>query len=348
MKIFDFRSDTVTKPSQKMWDAIKNLDNSNLGDDVEREDPTVNKLEIMAAKIVGKESALFVVSGTMGNLLSVLSQTQPGDEVLLEENSHIFKWEVGGVARLGGLLVKTYPSNHGELDPFSLSKMIRPRDDYHQPFTKLICMENTHNYYGGLVLPPSQFASTREFADQFDLKFHIDGARIFNAAVSLGIDVKRYTQYVDSVQFCLSKGLSCPIGSIIAGSSEFIEKARKFRKMVGGGWRQAGIIAAMGVEALDKDWIKRLSVDHDNAKVLAKGISEIDKVVTVPTPQTNIVMINVHKPKFLQPILQDLEKSGILSHEMGSRIRLVTHSGLNIEDINAAIPLIQNVLKKYL
>ncbi len=345
MKIFDFRSDTVTKPSTKMWNAIKNLDNSNLGDDVEQEDPTVNKLESLAAKTVGKESALFVVSGTMGNLLSVLSQTQPGDEVLLEENSHIFKWEVGGVARIGGLLVNTYSSDRGKLDPFSLA--IRPRHDYHQPFTKLICMENTHNFYGGLVLPPSQFAATREFADKFDLKFHVDGARIFNAAVSLGIDVTNFTKHVDSIQFCLSKGLSCPIGSIIAGSNEFIDKARKFRKMIGGGWRQAGIIAAMGVEALNKDWIKRLSVDHDNAKILANEITEINEVVTVPTPQTNIVMIHVNKLKFLQPILQELEKNGILCHEMGSRIRLVTHSGLNTEDINESIPIIQNVLKKF-
>ena len=347
MKIFDFRSDTVTKPSPEMWDAIKSMNNSQLGDDVEQEDPTVSELEAKAAEIVGMEAALFVASGTMGNLVSILSQTTPGEEILVEEQSHVYKWEVAGTARLGGLMVRTYPSHQGKIDPFSLSDLIRSRDDYHVPFTTMICMENTHNYHGGLILPPSQFAATRKFADEFDLKFHLDGARIFNASVGLGVDVKEFTSHADSVQFCLSKGLSCPIGSIIAGSAEFIEKARKFRKMVGGGWRQAGIIASFGLIALKQDWIKRLSEDHENAKIFAGELLNSNLPVSVPIPETNIIMLHVPDSNKIQQILHDFHRNGIYTHDMGKRIRFVTHYGLTKEDMYQAVPIIQKVLEKY-
>jgi threonine aldolase len=346
MKIFDYRSDTVTKPSPEMWEVLKNLNNSDLGDDVEQEDPSVIELEEKAANLVGKEASLFVTSGTMGNLLSLLSQTTPGDEILLEEHSHIYKWEVGGAARIGGLMVKLFQSDKGLFNPNSLSDIVRG-SDIHEPTTRLIALENTHNYHGGKILPPDLLAKTRKFATVNNLKFHLDGARIFNAAVGAGIPVTEYTKHVDSIQFCLSKGLCCPIGSMIAGSPEFIEKARKFRKMVGGGWRQAGILAALGNVALEEDWILRLQEDHKNAKLLYHGLTETGLPFQIPDPDTNMVVVQVPKPEKISHLIQDLSNNGILAHSMGPNVRLVTHFGLSSADIEESIPIIRKVMKKH-
>ncbi len=348
MRIIDYRSDTVTKPSPEMWEVIKSMDNSKLGDDVERDDPTVLELEAKAAKLVGKEAALFVTSGTQGNILALLAQTTPGEEILLEEQSHMYKWEVGGAARLGGLMVRTFPSDKGMFTPSKLQSLIRPRDDIHQPFTSLICLENTHNNHGGIALPPSLFKAIRDFANQNKLKFHVDGARIFNAAVARKIDVTEYTKHVDSVQFCLSKGLSCPIGSIIAGTQEFIDSAMKWRKMLGGGWRQAGIIASMGIAALEPRWINRLQEDHQLAKSLRTILSEMDLPITIPDPDTNLLMIELPDHVRMPDVVHSLAEVGIRTHDADQRIRIVTHFGITQDDIDYSAPIIADVLRKYL
>ncbi len=351
MRVVDLRSDTVTKPSPEMWDAVKSMNNSNLGDDVERDDPTVNQLEETAAKLVGKPAALFVTSGTQGNLISILAQTQPGEEILTEQHSHVVKWEVGGVARIGGLMVRTYSSKKGTFIPSDLTPLVRDRTDIHQPITSLITLENTHNYHGGIAISPQIFEKTKAFADANNLIIHLDGARIFNACVALQKSVTDYTKYVDSIQFCLSKGLSCPIGSIIAGSLEFIEQARRWRKMLGGGWRQAGIIASMGITALKPEWIQRLNEDHANAKLLAKSLSELEIPIHVPTPDTNIVMVEFTQAiemEILQKIITDFHQAGILCYDMGPRIRLVTHYGIYEDDVHYCVPLMHKILKAHL
>ncbi|MFW9784410.1 MAG: threonine aldolase family protein, partial [Candidatus Heimdallarchaeota archaeon] len=291
MRNIDLRSDTVTKPSPEMWEMLRSLNNSNLGDDVIGEDPIVNELEEKAAKIIGKEAALFVTSGTQGNLVSLLSQTNPGDEILLEELCHIFGHEVGSAARIGGLMIKTFPSLYGVPSIELLQDLIRNKEDIHEPPTTLLCTENTHNFHGGTIVKPEVLRDLEKFARKNELKLHLDGARIFNAAVGLNVPVIEFTKYVDSVMFCLSKGLSCPVGSIVAGSKDFISKARKFRKMLGGGMRQAGIIASFGLVALEPKWIDRLEEDHTNAKILAEGLKSFDLPVRIHDPDTNIVIL---------------------------------------------------------
>jgi threonine aldolase len=352
MRIVDLRSDTVTKPSPDMWEAIKSMNNSMLGDDVEKEDPTVNELEKKAAKLVGKPKALLVASGTQGNLTSMLSQTNPGEEILLEERSHIFKWEVSGMARIGGLLPRTFSSNKGVFNPDDLISSINSESDEHHFNTSLIAIENTHNYHGGIALKPELFQVTRKFADEFNLKVHLDGARIFNSCIAQNLPITEFTQFVDSIQFCLSKGLSCPIGSIIAGSEEFIRKARLYRKMLGGGWRQAGIIASMGLIALEQKWINRLEEDHKNARLIKNLLMDGkgNLPINVPTPDTNILLIEftqtINESKLLN-MVNDLNKNGVLCFDMGPRIRLVTHYGITEDDIQYCTPIIHQTLKNH-
>ncbi|MHA1611738.1 MAG: threonine aldolase family protein [Promethearchaeota archaeon] len=335
-KIVDLRSDTVTKPSPAMWNTLRNLDNTALGDDVMREDPTINELESKAAKLVGKEAALFVTSGSQGNLISILANTNPGEQIFVEEHAHIFKYEVGGVARIGGLMPRLFTSNYGLFDPQTLTPFISDSSDVHESRTSLLCLENTHNSHGGTILPPSLLNECRVFADQHDLKIHLDGARIFNAAVGLGIPVTDFTKYVDSVQFCLSKGLSCPVGSIIAGSQEFIEKALKIRKLLGGGWRQAGILASMGLVALESPWIDRLAEDHALAKILWNELNSLELPLRIREPETNMLMLELD-PKIelgMGEFIEKLDAVGILAFEDRNRIRLVTHYGLTELDMH--------------
>ena len=346
MRIIDFRSDTVTKPSPQMWSKLKALENSDLGDDVEGEDPTVNELEQKAAKLVGKESALLATSGTQGNLIALLSQTVPGDEILIEERSHIYKWEVGGAARIGGLMVRTFPSNKGNFVPKKLQPLIRHKD-IHEPITSLICLENTHNDHGGIALHIDLFKDTKSFADKNNLKIHLDGARIFNAAVALNQPVTEFTKYVDSVQFCLSKGLACPIGSILAGSTELINKARKFRKMLGGGMRQAGIVAAMPLVALESNWIARLAEDQRNAFRLYEGLLDSGFQINIQKPDTNILMVEFPENVPMHKIVDSLNKAGIKTHDTAQRIRFVTHYGLNEDDVDYGIEVILKTFKKF-
>jgi threonine aldolase len=349
MKIIDLRSDTVTKPSPEMWEYVKSMGNSRLGDDVMGEDPTVNELEEKAAKIVGKEAALFVTSGSQGNLVSLLSQTKPGDEILLEELSHIYGHEVGSAARIGGLMIRTYPSNKGVPSFEYLQSLIRDKEDIHEPPSSLICAENTHNYHGGAIISIDVLKRIKEFASNNELKFHLDGARIFNAAVGLNVPVTEFTKHADTVMFCLSKGLSCPVGSIAAGSKESIIKARKFRKMLGGGMRQAGIIAAFGLLALEPKWIKRLDEDHKNAKQLAQGLKNFNLPIKIHPTDTNIVIIEMLEKVRILKLITALNKAGVLAFNISKeKIRFVTHYGITTDDINYSIEQIGLILKKNL
>lgn len=349
MRIVDLRSDTVTKPSPEMWEMLRALENSNIGDDVEGEDPTVNELEEKAAKVIGKEAALFVTSGTQGNLVSLLSQTNPGDEILLEELSHIYKNEVGSAARIGGLMIRTYPSKKGIPSFDQLQMLIRDREDIHEPPTTLFSVENTHNYHGGVIIKPEVFKEMYTFSRKNSLKIHLDGARIFNAAVGLGVSVTDFAKHVDSVMFCLSKGLSCPVGSIVAGSKEFIRRAKRYRKMLGGGMRQAGIIASFGLVALEPKWIKRLGEDHKTAKLLATGIKSYDLPIKVSTPETNIVIVELLKKTRIFNIITQLSNEGILSFNISkNKIRFVTHYGINEDDIEYSVQKISDILSKSL
>jgi len=342
MKVVDLRSDTVTLPTEEMLEAIKS---AKLGDDVFREDPTVNRLEEMAAQRMGKKSALLVTSGTQANLVSILSHTKRGDEVILETDSHTYNFEVGGLSAIGGLLAKPLRGEMGVLDPRDVEKAVSPKDVHH-PDTTLVCLENTHNLTGGTVVSPPQIEAIWNVAEKHGLKVHMDGARIFNAAIALNIDVKELTRHVDSVMFCLSKGLSCPIGSVVAGNQEFIERARKWRKMLGGGMRQAGIIAAPGIIALEK-MIDRLKDDHRNARILAEKLAKTDGIsINLETVQTNMIVFDVRNLGVTATqFTQKLSEQGVKSLPRSeTAIRMVTHRGIEEEDIEYAVESIDKVV----
>ncbi|MBI4388758.1 MAG: low-specificity L-threonine aldolase [Nitrospinae bacterium] len=309
MEIIDLRSDTVTQPTPEMREAMSQAE---VGDDVLEEDPTVNKLQELAAHKIGKESALFVPSGAMGNLVSVLTHCQRGDEVILGDRCHIFLNEVGGISALGGVHPRTVPNeDDGTLALDRVERLIRG-PDIHYPPTRLICLENTQNYCSGAPLPVSYMDSAASLAVRHNLKVHLDGARIFNAAVALAADVRELTRQADSVMFCLSKGLSAPVGSLVCGTREFIRKARKVRKMLGGGMRQAGHLAAAGIVALEK-MTQRLQEDHDNAQLLACGLAQIDGIRVDPkNVKTNIVFFELNHPQTApEEFLERLESMGI-------------------------------------
>lgn len=344
MKVVDLRSDTVTLPTEEMLEAIKSAE---LGDDVFREDPTVNRLEEMAAQKMGKESALLVTSGTQGNLVSILSHTKRGDEVILEADSHTYNFETGGLSAIGGLMARPIRGRMGVLDPRDVEKAISPKGIQHAQ-TTLVCIENTHNLAGGTVVSPSQIEAVWKVAKKHGLAVHMDGARIFNAAIALNIDVRELTRHVDSVMFCLSKGLSCPIGSLVAGSRKFIEKARKWRKMLGGGMRQAGIIAAPGIIALEK-MIDRLRDDHRNARILAEKLAKTEGIsINLETVQTNIVIFDVRDLGVTSAeFVQKLGEHGVKSKSVPMKetsIRMVTHRGIEREDIEYTIESIDKVV----
>lgn len=341
--MIDLRSDTFTHPTQSMRDAMATAE---VGDDVFQEDPTVQKLETLAAEKTGKQAALFVPSGTMGNLISVLSHCGRGDEILLGDRSHISLYEVGGVSALGGVHPRTLPNNNdGTISLDLLEKGIR-HSDIHSPPTRLICLENTHNFCQGTPLSPEYMATVRDLSDKYGLKIHLDGARIFNAAVALKVPVLKLTEKVDSVMFCLSKGLSAPVGSLVCGSSEFIDKARKMRKMVGGGMRQAGHLAAAGLIAL-QELIERLQEDHENAKILASGLSRLDGIeIDEIQIKTNIIffkMTGIDGETFID----QLEKKHIKLLMTGAGIfRAVLHREVSKEQVETVIESINSILAK--
>ncbi|MBT2638216.1 MULTISPECIES: low-specificity L-threonine aldolase [unclassified Bacillus (in: firmicutes)] len=335
--MIDLRSDTVTKPTEEMRRAMYTAE---VGDDVYKEDPTVRELEETAAEILGKEAALFVTSGTQGNQIAVLTHCRPGQELLLEEESHIFYYESGAVAALAGVQTRTIPGHRGAMDPHDVLNSIRT-EDIHYPETGLICLENTHNRAGGAVIPVENMKAIYSIAQANKVPVHLDGARLFNAAAAAGLSVKEFAKNTDTVQICLSKGLGAPVGSIIAGDAEFISKARKWRKRLGGGMRQAGVIAAPGLIALTK-MKDRLGEDQWNARVLAEAIESIPGMKLARQPETNIVVADVAGLNITSDIfVERLRSEGVISGTFGpTYVRFVTHYDVNEDQIQAAIEAI--------
>ncbi|MBO8177112.1 MAG: low-specificity L-threonine aldolase [Bacillus sp. (in: Bacteria)] len=340
--MIDFRSDTVTKPTEEMREAMFNAE---VGDDVYGEDPTVNRLERLAAKILGKEDALFVTSGTQGNQVAILTHCRPGDEVILEAESHIFLYEAGAASALAGVQTRPIRGTKGAMDPSDVKKAIRG-EDIHYPYSGLICLENTHNKAGGKVIPIETMKAIYEIAKEKDIPVHLDGARLFNAAVAASVPVTEFTQYVDTVQVCLSKGLSAPVGSILAGSKSFIKEARKWRKRLGGGLRQAGVLAAPGIIALEK-MVDRLAEDHANARQLAEGLSTIPGLqVDVNGVETNIILCNIQETGLSnEEFLARLKEAGILAVPFDEGIiRFVTHREVTSDMVEMALQRIRQLI----
>jgi threonine aldolase len=290
MDKIDFRSDTVTWPTPAMREAMAAAP---VGDDVYGEDPTINQLEALAAEMVGKEAGLFVASGTMGNLTAILTHADRGDEAIVGQDAHTFRYEAGGMAVLGGITPQPLPTDeYGRLDPDQVETAVRP-DDPHFPRSRLLLLENSYGRKQGYPLPPDYFATMRTIADRHNLRIHLDGARLFNAAVAQSLPASALTQQVDSVTFCLSKGLSAPVGSVLCGTAEFINQARRVRKLVGGSMRQAGVLAAAGIVALTQ-MVERLADDHQHARQLALGLQQIAGIQVQPdTVKTNMVFFSI-------------------------------------------------------
>ena len=343
MNMIDLRSDTVTKPTPEMREAMYRAE---VGDDVYGEDPTITELESLGARMTGKEAGLFVTSGTMGNQVAVMTHTRRGDEIICDSEAHIFYSEVAGLAVLSGVQARTIPAVKGILSAETIEAAIRT-EDIHQPSTSLICLENTHNRAGGTCYPLETLAAVRKVADRRKIPVHIDGARLFNAAVALGVPVDKITQYADTVQFCLSKGLCAPVGTIITGRSDFIAKARKYRKMLGGGMRQAGILAAAGIVGLTS-MVDRLSEDHENARQLAEELASAGFSIDLSTVQTNIVMVDVSRMGVkAADFAAKLKKAGVLASVFGEyRIRMVTHHGITAVEIGTVVDTLNRLLKK--
>jgi len=304
MNVIDLRSDTVTHPTPEMRKAMFEAE---VGDDVYSEDPTVNRLEAIAAVMMGKEAALFTTSGTQSNLIAILTHTKHGNEIIVGDEAHILWYEVGGAAALGGVTIRTVSNDsYGRLSLDDIDQTIRGKDT-HYPETTLLSLENTHNRCGGTVLTPGYIDEVCDLAHTRGLRVYLDGARIFNAAVALGVPACTLTQNVDSVGLCLSKGLSAPVGSLLCGSKDFVERARKFRKMLGGGMRQAGVIAAAGIVALET-MVDRLAEDHVNAKRLAQGLAGIKGIILAQDEiHTNIVMFHLSRELSVVEFVEGLE-----------------------------------------
>ena len=344
MKWIDLRSDTVTHPTEAMRAAMAQAE---VGDDVYGEDPTVNRLQEMAASMLGKEAGLFVPSGTMGNLVAILAHCGRGDEVMLGNKAHTFLYEAGGISALGGVHSCQLPNQpDGTLLLEDIRSAIRP-DDPHQPVSRLIALENTHNRCGGVVLTSEYTRSVGKLARSKGLLLHMDGARIFNAAVALGVPARQLVEPVDSITFCLSKALCAPVGSVLCGTQEFISKARRVRKQLGGGMRQAGILAAAGIIALES-MIDRLAEDHARAKRLAAGLAKIPGLVLEPgTPYTNMIFASLAEsvPLTARQVAEKLAESGVKVGLAGQgRFRLVTHYWVDDEAVESAVQYFRSVL----
>src|SRR5213594_4978328 len=340
----DLRSDTVTKPSAEMRRAMAEAE---VGDDVFIEDPTINKLQERAAEIFGRQAALFVPSGSMGNLTCILAQTRQGQEVICEESGHVYNYEMASMAAIAGVLPRLVAGEDGILTWQGISKAIRPKI-YYRTQTALIALENTHNMAGGTVYPTNVAEEICDRAHDAGIRVHLDGARIFNAATYLGENVVDMTKKFDSIQFCLSKGLGAPVGSMIVGSREFIERCRSIRKMLGGGMRQAGVLAAAGSVALEKG-PKRLHIDHENAKFLANDLAKIQGVSLDPSKvQTNIVIFNLKASGWSSSrFLETLAKRNVLAVPVDNeKVRMVTHLDVDRNDVEKAAAAVQEVLQR--
>ncbi|MAZ59957.1 MAG: low-specificity L-threonine aldolase [Chloroflexi bacterium] len=344
MATIDLRSDTVTKPSAEMRQAMADAE---VGDDVYGEDPSINKLQQKAADLLGKEAGLLMASGTMSNLVAALTHCKRGDEIIMGDQAHMFWNESAGASALAGAQLRLVPNDpQGRIDLDDLKNAIRPKGNVHMPPTTLICLENTHNRCSGGVLTPDDTKRVADIAHDAGAKVHLDGARLFNASVSLEVPPAALVQDVDDVSFCLSKALSCPVGSILCGSNEFIEGAHKWRKMVGGGMRQAGVLAAAGLVALD-NMVERLADDHSNAKRLAEGLANIEGISVDPTSiQTNIVIFEVAESAGnANDVINALADEGVLVTYPGQQsLRMVTHRHISASDIDEALSRVAKVM----
>jgi len=346
----DLRSDTVTLPTAAMREAMYRAE---VGDDVYGEDPSINRLQEMAAAITGKEAALFVPSGTMGNAIAQLTHAARGQAIIVGSESHIYHYEAGAASTLGGSPLVAVPNNpDGSIDLDRLRDAIADESDEHVAATALICLENTHNRCGGTVLSADYLAAVAALAHEHGLAVHVDGARIFNAAIALGIPVSTLVAPVDSLMFCLSKGLSAPVGSMLVGTHEFIRRARRVRKLLGGGMRQAGILAAAGIVALEQ-MVERLAEDHENCKRLAQGLADFPQIEIDPTHVvTNILifyLLNRQQRRLseaeIAPFLSKAQEHGVLIGSMGEgKIRAVTHYGIEADHIPLALAGIRRAL----
>jgi threonine aldolase len=338
----DLRSDTVTKPTPEMRRAMAEAE---VGDDVFGEDPTVARLETLSAERLGKEAGLFVASGTQGNQVSLLAHTQRGDEIILDENSHIFNYEVAALAVLSAVQARTLRGRHGILDPAEVREAIRP-PNIHHPKDTLICLESTHNRGGGTVYPLDTLREIRRIATEHGLAVHLDGARLFNACVATGSPVRDVAAQADSVTFCLSKGLGAPVGSVVTGTRTFIDRARRARKMLGGGMRQAGVIAAAGIVALET-MVDRLREDHENARTLAEGLAKLPGIqIDLGLVQTNIVIFDVARTDVDAPgLILKLHEQGIKAFNLNQqRIRMVTHKDVDRAGILRTLDVLRALL----
>ena len=339
--MIDLRSDTVTKPSQEMRKAMAEAD---VGDDVFGEDPTVNRLQRSVATLLGKEDALFTPTGVMANQVAIKCHTQAGDEVIVERDAHILNYETGAPAMLSGVQLLTIPGTRGILRSEQLESAIRP-PAYYMTRTALLCLENTHNRAGGTVYPLDEIKRVRSLMIRHNIPMHLDGARIWNAWMASGIHAKEYARYFDSVSVCFSKGLGAPVGSALVGSKEFIARARKNRKIFGGGMRQAGVLAAAAQYAIDKN-IRRLKEDHEKARFLAVELSRVrDFAVDLESVQTNIIIVDVagtKKPS--SKVLAMLRSKGVFLTDAGpTTIRAVTHMDVSMEQVQQAASIIQRL-----
>jgi threonine aldolase len=336
----DLRSDTLTLPTPAMREAMARAE---VGDDVWEEDPTVRRLEEVAARRTGKEAALFVSSGTQGNLVSVLTQTRPGQEIILDADSHIFNYEVAGAAVFGGVQTLPLKTERGFLTPEQVREHVRP-SNVHIAVTGLVCVENTHNRHGGTCCTPEEIEAVAGAARGAGVPVHLDGARIFNAAVALGRPVADFTRAVDSVTFCLSKGLGAPVGSLVCGSRDFVSRARRVRKMLGGGMRQVGVLAAAGLVGLDS-MVDRLAVDHANARRLADAVAQLPGIrLDLAKVQTNIVIFHVDRPGGATELVTGALARKVKIHQIGpAAIRCVTHKDVDGEDIERALEAFREI-----
>lgn len=338
----DLRSDTVTKPSPAMRQAMANAE---VGDDVKAEDPSINRLQEMCAELYGMEAALFVPSGTMANQVGIKAWTHAGDELISDVNSHVFNYESAAIAALSGVQVNLVEAPRGIMTPEQVESRIRPHDPHHGPST-LVCIENTHNRGGGSIYPVDTVRGIADVCQRQGMRLHLDGARLLNACVALGVEATDYTQYVDSATLCFSKGLGAPVGSVLCGSKDFIDRANRWRKMVGGGMRQGGIIAAGAVYALEHN-VERLAEDHENAQLLARGLAEIDALdVAAEEVETNMVFFNTDRTGMsAAELVERMAGEGVLLGATApSRVRLVTHLDVSREQIVAAVEAFRRVL----
>jgi threonine aldolase len=343
-RVIDLRRDTITLPSDRMREEAFRAP---LGDSVYGEDPKQEELEEYAARLLGKQGAIFVPSGTMGNLIALLSFTGRGDEVILEENAHIRNSETGGAACVGGLMLRGVPGPEGVPDPGAIERAVRA-DDIHYPRTALICLENTHYRYGGLASGPERLARVKRVAEMLGVPVHLDGARLFNAAVALGVEARELARHSDSVMVSLSKGLGAPVGSVLCGTSEFIKRARRYRKMLGGGMRQTGWLASCGLIALSEENIARLGEDHKNARLLAEGISRLPGfAVNLTRTHTNFVLARIEHPSVeAKSLLAQMESKGVLAMKTDEKtLRFVTSSRVTQEDVRYAVGVIGELVR---